>query len=80
MNFKHRFNHIDQGGFPMPHKEKHLLVDGYKKKTDIEYPLEHGGYSLNFGWCINRLSHYKDTAVLLNPVAREEGNSSGILP
>ena len=25
---KTRFNHKDQGGFPMPRKEGHLLVDG----------------------------------------------------
>ena len=28
VNFKHRFNHKDQGGFSMAHKEGHLLVDG----------------------------------------------------
>ena len=28
MHFKHRFNHKDQGGFPMPRKDGHLLVDG----------------------------------------------------
>ena len=27
VNFKHGFNHKDQGGFPMPCKEGHLLVD-----------------------------------------------------
>ena len=26
----------------MPRKEGHLLVDGLKKKADIEYPFEHG--------------------------------------
>ena len=36
VNFKHQFNHKDQGGFPMPCKEGHLLV------TDFEYPFEHG--------------------------------------
>jgi hypothetical protein len=30
VNFKHRFNNKDQRGFPMPWKEGHLLVDGYK--------------------------------------------------
>jgi hypothetical protein len=43
VNFKHIFNHNDQGGFPMPLKEGHLLVDGKKtKKADIEYLFEHG--------------------------------------
>jgi hypothetical protein len=42
VNFKHSLNHTDQGGFPVPHKEGHLLVDGYLKKTDTEYPFEHG--------------------------------------
>jgi hypothetical protein len=28
VDLKHRFNHRDQGGFPMPCKEWHILVDG----------------------------------------------------
>ena len=32
----------------MPHKEGHLLVDGYKK-TGIEYPVEHGEV-INYTW------------------------------
>jgi hypothetical protein len=49
VNFKHRFNVKDQGGFTMPHKEGYLLVDRLKK-ADIEYPFEHGeviNYTLN---------------------------------
>jgi hypothetical protein len=44
VNFKHRFNHTDQGGFPMPCKEGRLLVDGYKinQAADIECAFEHG--------------------------------------
>jgi hypothetical protein len=42
VNFKHRFNHKDQGGFPLPRKEVHLLVDGLKQKADMKYPFEHG--------------------------------------
>jgi hypothetical protein len=38
VNLKHRFNHKDQGGFPMPHKEGHLLIDGLKKQT-LNIPL-----------------------------------------
>ena len=30
------------GRFSMSRKEGHLLVDGYKKKADIEYPFEDG--------------------------------------
>ena len=45
VNFKHRFNHKDQGGFPMSHKEGHLLVDD-DDEADIEYPFEHGVVSL----------------------------------
>ena len=26
----------------MPHKEKHLLIDGKIKKAEIEYPFQHG--------------------------------------
>jgi hypothetical protein len=33
VNFKHRFNHKDQGDFTMP------------RKADIEYPFEHGKVS-----------------------------------
>jgi hypothetical protein len=35
---------------------------------------------LHFGWCINTPSHYKNSGVLPNSVAVEEGNRSGILP
>ena len=42
VNIKHRFNNKEQGGFRMPRKEGHLLVDGLTNKTDIEYPFEHG--------------------------------------
>ena len=50
-----------------------------KKKADIEYPFEHGeviNYTLDGG--IYTPSHYKDTGVLPNSVAGEEGNRSGI--
>ena len=40
VHFKHRFNQKDQGCFPMPHKEGHVLVEGYKKKAHIENPFE----------------------------------------
>ena len=63
VNLKHRFNHKDQVGFPMPCKEGHLLVDGLKIE-DIEYPFEYPFTP----------SHYKDTDVLPNTVAKEEGN------
>ena len=59
----------------MPLKEGHLLVDGVKK-TDIENPFEHGEvivYNLDG---VSTPSHYKDTGVLPNSVAREEGNCS----
>jgi hypothetical protein len=42
-NFKHIFNHKDQGGFPSPCKEGHLLVDLKKECIQyIEYPFEYG--------------------------------------
>ena len=44
-NFNHRFNHTVPEGFPVPHKEGHLLVDGYIKidsESDSEYPFELG--------------------------------------
>ena len=62
MNFKHRFNHKDQGGFPMPHK-------------DIEYLFEHGQV---INYTLDDVSIHpvttKDTGVLPNSVAGEEGN------
>ena len=51
---------------------------GQNKKADIKYLFEHGGYSLHFRWCINTPRHYKDTGILPNSVAGEEGNRSGI--
>jgi hypothetical protein len=40
VNFKHRFNHKDQRGFPMHYKEGHLLVDQIKwKKQTLNIPL-----------------------------------------
>jgi hypothetical protein len=42
VNLNHRFNQKDQEGFPTPRKEGHLLVDGYKNKTDIECPFKYG--------------------------------------
>jgi UDP-N-acetylglucosamine pyrophosphorylase len=41
VNFKHRFSHKDQGGFPKLSKEGQLLVMG-KKKADTDYPFGHG--------------------------------------
>jgi hypothetical protein len=44
VKFKNRFNQKDQGDFPMPHKEVHLLVDFFYNTfliTDIEYPFKH---------------------------------------
>uniref|UniRef100_A0A4W5KGY5 Calcineurin-like phosphoesterase domain containing 1 n=1 Tax=Hucho hucho TaxID=62062 RepID=A0A4W5KGY5_9TELE len=80
VHFKHRFNHKDQGDFAMPCKEGHILVNWFKK-ADIQYPFEHGEViNYTFGRCINKPSHYKDTYVLSNSVAGEEGNSSGISP
>ena len=52
-----------------------------KKKAGIEYPFEHGEvihYTLEGN--INTPSPYKDTGVLPNSVAVEEGNRLGILP
>ena len=59
----------------MPCEEGH-------KKTDIEYPFEHGeviNYTLE-GVSIHPVTNYKDTGVVPNSVAREEGNHSGISP
>jgi hypothetical protein len=39
VNFKHKFNHKYQGGFPMPRKEGHVLVDGFLKKQTLNIPL-----------------------------------------
>ena len=62
----------------MPHKEGHLLVDRYKKKkADIEYPFEHGEV-INVYVSIHPVT--KDTEVLSNSVAGEDGNHSGISP
>jgi hypothetical protein len=58
VNYKHRFNHKDQGGFPMPCKEGHL-------KQTLNLPLSMIKFISDFGWCINTPSHYKDTGVLL---------------
>jgi hypothetical protein len=84
VNFKDIFNHKDQRDFPMPCKEVHILVYGLKYiffKTDIEYPFEYVVViKSHFRCCINTTSHYKDTGVHLNSVAREEGNQSRISP
>ena len=65
----------------MVRKEGHLLVDRLtNKKTDIEYPFEHGTvivYSLD---CVTILSHYKDKGTRPNSVAREEEIRAGISP
>ena len=54
---------------------------GGKKKVDIEYSFEHGEViNYTYGWCINTHSHYKDTGVIPNSIAGEEGNCSGISP
>ena len=51
-----------------------------KKESDIEYPFEHGEINhYKCGWGIMP-SHYKDTGILPNLVAGEEGNRSGISP
>jgi hypothetical protein len=39
VNFKHRFNHKDQVGFPMPPKQYTYWY--LTKKSDIEYPFVH---------------------------------------
>ena len=62
-------------------KAGHLLVKNVK--ADIEYHFEHCEVTmlkLHVGWCINTPCHYKDTGILPNSVAGEEGNSSGISP
>ena len=51
---------------------------GQNKKADIEYPFEHEEVINYTGWCINTLSHYRNTGVLPNSVAGEEENHSGI--
>jgi hypothetical protein len=55
-------------------------IGRWVKKEDVEYLFEHGeviNYILDG---INTPSHYKDTGVLPNSVAGEEGNCSGISP
>jgi hypothetical protein len=47
---------------------------------DIEYPIEHDEVIHCFVWRINTPCHYKDTGILPNSVAGEEGNRSGISP
>ena len=39
VNFKHRFNHKDQGGFPMPHKEG-APIGRYPFGEVINYTLD----------------------------------------
>jgi hypothetical protein len=65
----------------MPSKEGHLLVDGYKKEADIEYPCEHGeviNYTLD--GVPNTPSHCKYIRVIPNSVAGVEGTCSEISP
>ena len=50
-----------------------------KKKLTLNIPLSMVKL-LHFGWCIDIQSHHKDTGVLPNSVAGEEGNTSGISP
>ena len=71
MDVRYRFNLDAQGGFPMPCKEGHLLVD---KKADIEYPFEHGeviNYTLD-GVSIHPVTTKIQVSFIT--VAREEGN------
>jgi hypothetical protein len=62
----------------MTHKG-HLLVDGFLKKQTLNMPLSMVKLLVTL-WrvCINPPSHYKDTGVVPNTVAAEEGNHSGI--
>ena len=71
VNFKHRFNHKDQAHFLMPRKTRNLLIDKKFKKTDIEYPFEHGeviNYTLD-GVSIHPVT--KVTGALPNSVVGE---------
>ena len=63
VNFKHRFNHKDQRGFPNA-SQRSAPIGRWVKQTDI--PFEHG-ILLHFGWYINTPSHYKDTGVRILP-------------
>ena len=50
----------------MPRKEGHLLVDG-RKKTDLEYPFEHGEVN-NYTWDVTT----KVQASFLSQLSRKE--------
>ena len=54
VNFKHRFNHKEHGGFPMPHKD---LPIGRWVKNRHWISLWAWSYSLHYGWCINTTCH-----------------------
>ena len=64
----------------MPHKEGHLLVDVCVKRgeKDIEHPVEYCEILITLDDVSITPSQYKDTGVLPNSVAREEGNCSWI--
>jgi hypothetical protein len=59
--------------------QRWALVGRWVKKADIEYSFAHGEVILSLDGVSIHL-HYKDTGVLPNSVAREEGNCSGISP
>jgi hypothetical protein len=59
MNFKHGFNHKDQGAYLMVGKEGNKLVYGFKK-ADIEYPLRHGTLLITL-WMVNQYTQTLQT-------------------